>query len=107
MSEMTSDASTRDEAVRVRASESGLPVRIRIEPRELQFGGKELAQTILHLCLRATESAKAKRRRVLEDEGVPIEVLDRLGLPTLGRVAHSENRILEQEPEPTSWLRSV
>ncbi|WP_072807213.1 hypothetical protein [Rhodococcoides yunnanense] len=107
MNELTADASTRTESVRVRATESGQPVRIRIDPRELQFGGAELARTILQLCQRATESAKAERRTQLADHGMPAEVLDRLALPTSAAVTDAENSLMDLEPAPTSWLRSV
>ncbi|RRQ25418.1 hypothetical protein DK926_23320 [Rhodococcus sp. Eu-32] len=105
--DVTAVAGTRSDSVRVRATEHGRPVDIYIDPNELRFGGTELAATILQLCRRATESAKAHRRDLLADDGVPTDVLDRLGLPTRAAVADAENRHLADDEEPTSWLRSV
>ncbi|SNT46001.1 hypothetical protein [Rhodococcoides kyotonense] len=105
--DMTAVAATRSESIRVRATEHCHLVGLQVDPRELRFAGSELAATILQLCQRATESAKAHRRTLLADDGVPADVLDRLGLPTEETVADSENRHMADEVEPTSWLRSV
>ena len=82
-------------------------MEIHVDQRELQYGGTELARTILQLCTRATELAQAERRVLLEKDGMNDYILDRLGLPRASTVAAEENRRLDVEPAPTSWLRSV
>lgn len=99
-------ASARDASVRVRASEHGVPTAIRIEPGELRYSGAELARTILDLCTRATERAKADRRILLERAGMDADILDRLGLPRADAVADAENERLESEPA-VGWMKSV
>lgn len=92
-------ASTRSGSVAVRATEDGLPVSMRIDPRELRFNGADLAAAIVQQTRRATEFARADRRRLLADQGVPPDVLDRLGLPNRAEEA--------DDPAPASWLRPV
>ncbi|MCZ4078223.1 hypothetical protein O1W68_09745 [Rhodococcus sp. H36-A4] len=107
MIEISATAATRSDSVRVQATESGIPTEIHVDQRELQYGGKELALTILQLCARATELAQAERRTLLENDGMDAHLLDRVGLPKASTVAAEENQRLDVEPAPTSWLRSV
>ena len=97
-------SATRDNSVRVRASESGTPVSIHIDPGELRYGGAELAATVLDLCKRATERARAERRTLLEQSGMDKDVLDMLGLPTASAVADAENELMGAEQPPSSWM---
>ncbi|CCQ17182.1 putative uncharacterized protein [Rhodococcus sp. AW25M09] len=98
---------TRSGSVTVRATEHGLPIAIAIDERELRYSGSALAATILQQCTRASAGARAQRRTLLADDGVPAEVLDRLGLPTLARVAADANDDLAEDVAPTSWLKQV
>jgi hypothetical protein len=107
MSEITASASTRNESIRVLASEVGLPKSIHVDQDELRFGGTALAATVLDLCLRATQRARAQRRTVLENEGMDAETLDRLGFPSAAVVATQENERMDDEVAPSSWMRSV
>ncbi|MBY4215003.1 hypothetical protein HQO42_26165 [Rhodococcus fascians] len=100
-------SATRSGSVSVRATEHGVPIAIAIDEGELRFGGTALASTILHRCTRATAAARAQRRIRLAQDGVPADILDRLGLPTHARAAADANDDLAQEPAPTSWLRPV
>ncbi|OZE93845.1 hypothetical protein CH302_22090 [Rhodococcus sp. 15-2388-1-1a] len=98
---------TRSGSVTVRATEHGLPIGIAIDERELRYGGGALASAILEHCVRASAAARAQRRTLLAEDGVPTEVLDRLGLPTRARVAAEANADLAEDPAPTSWLKQV
>ncbi|MFI8569148.1 hypothetical protein ACIGGF_21580 [Rhodococcus sp. NPDC078407] len=100
-------SSTRSGSVTVRSTEHGLPIAIAIDEHELRYGGGALASTILQQCVRATAAARAQRRTLLAEDGVPTEVLDRLGLPTRARVAAEANDDLAEDFAPTSWLKSV
>jgi hypothetical protein len=100
-------SATRSGSVSVRATEHGVPIAIAIDERELRYGGTALASTILDRCTRATATAQAQRRIRLAEDGVPADILDRLGLPTDARTAADANDDLAQEPAPTSWLRPV
>ncbi|MGV8872217.1 MAG: hypothetical protein ACOH2Q_06805 [Rhodococcus sp. (in: high G+C Gram-positive bacteria)] len=98
---------TRSGSVTVRATEHGLPIAIAIDERELRYGGGALASVILQQCTRASAAARAQRRTLLAEDGVPAEVLDRLGLPTRARVAADANDDMAEDFAPTSWLKQV
>lgn len=96
---------TRSGSVAVRSTEHGLPIAIAIDERELRYGGGALAATIVQHCERARAAARAQRRTLLAEDGVPADVLDRLGLPTSARVADAANEDLAEDVAPASWLR--
>jgi len=100
-------AINRARTVAVRATETGLPVEIRIDRGELRYGGEHLAQEILRLCREAGREAGARRRDDLAREGMPRDVLDRLGLPTRAEVATAEQAEDEYLEAPTSWMHGV
>lgn len=107
MNEFSAWAATRADSVRVRATEGGVPTSVFIAPDELHYDSAELAATVLDLCRRATQSAKAQRRTQLEGEGMDADVLDRLGLPRTAAVARVENELMDAESAPDSWMKSV
>ncbi|RVW05191.1 hypothetical protein [Rhodococcus xishaensis] len=99
-------AANRARTVTVRATETGLPMEIHIDPRELRYGGEHLAQEILRLCREAGREAGARQRDELARQGMPHDVLDRLGLPTRGEIA-AEQAAADSQEAPTSWMRPV
>ncbi|MGF0309410.1 hypothetical protein [Rhodococcus sp. IEGM1428] len=98
---------TRSGSVAVRSTEHGLPIAVAIDERELRYGGGALAATILQQCERASTAARAQRRTLLAGDGVPADVLDRLGLPTNARVAAAANEDSAEDVAPASWLRQA
>lgn len=98
-------AVNRAHTVAVRATEAGLPLDIRIDRGELRYGGERLAAEILRLCREAGREAGTRRRDQLESDGVPTDVLDRLGLPTREQVAASQHTEDENQAAPSSWMR--
>ncbi|MFC9514158.1 hypothetical protein ACFTSD_00335 [Nocardiaceae bacterium NPDC056970] len=98
-------AVNRARTVAVRATETGLPLDIRIDRGELRYGGERLATEILRLCREAGREAGARRREQLSRDGVPADVLDRLGLPTREQVAASQRVEDESQAGPASWMR--
>ncbi|PTR31563.1 hypothetical protein C8K36_101595 [Rhodococcus sp. OK519] len=98
-------AVNRAHTVAVSATETGLPLDIRIDRRELRYGGERLAAEILRLCGEAGREAGTRRREQLARDGVPAGVLDRLGLPTRAQVAAMEHTEDESQPAPTTWMR--
>lgn len=98
---------TRSGSVTVRSTEHGLPIAVVIDDRELRYGGDALAALVMQQCMRASEAARAQRRTLLADDGVPGDVLDRLGLPTSARAAAAANDDLAEDFAPTSWLKQV
>lgn len=100
-------ATNRAGTVTVHTTEQGLPTDVRIDPRELRYGGQRLADEILELCKRSAMEAGARRRAELEDDGMATNVLDQLGLPTRAQVADAQLQQDEEEHAPTSWMRPV
>ncbi|QII08980.1 hypothetical protein BH93_17240 [Rhodococcoides fascians A25f] len=98
---------TRSGSVTVRSTEHGLPIAVAIDERELRYGGGALAATILQQSERASAAARAQRRTLLAEDGVPADVLDRLGLPTSARVAAAANEDSAEDVAPASWLRQA
>ncbi|NLU81839.1 hypothetical protein [Rhodococcus sp. HNM0569] len=103
----TTAISNRSGTVAVRTTEQGLPVELRLDPRELRYGGRRLADEILELCKRSAMEAGARRREALERDGMRTDILDQMGLPTRAQVAEAQRAQDEEEPEPTSWMRPV
>ncbi|MGO4201451.1 hypothetical protein AB4Z09_06765 [Rhodococcus sp. TAF43] len=99
-------AVNRARTVAVRATEAGLPLDIRIDERELRYGGERLADEILRLCREAAREAGSRRREQLAHDGMPEDVLDRLGLPTREQVAVAQ-QAEDENQAPTSWMRRV
>ncbi|MFC7447629.1 hypothetical protein [Rhodococcus daqingensis] len=94
-------------SITVRATDQGLPLEIRIDQRELRYGGTQLAAAILEVCTRSTREAQVRRRADLTEQGVPAEVLDKLGLPTRNELAAVQQAEAEEEAAPTSWMRQL
>ncbi|ONM47040.1 hypothetical protein [Nocardia donostiensis] len=105
---VTVAASTnRSGTISVRATDQGMPVEIKFERSEYRYGAQALAAEILRLTQRSTIAARARRREVLADSGVPEQVLDQLGLPTRQQAVDELDRIDDADTGPTSWMRPV
>lgn len=95
-------------AIRVRATQGGLPLAVRIDQGELHRDPAQLAGEMLRLCQRAAARAGVALRKQLEESGMSAEALARTGLPTEADVAQQE--LVEEQDydtEPQSWLRTV
>ncbi|MEV0945960.1 hypothetical protein [Rhodococcus sp. NPDC049939] len=103
----TAAVSNRSGTISVRTTENGLPLELRIDPRELRYGGQRLADEVLKLCRRSAAEAGARRRDELAEGGMPAHVLDELGLPTRADVAAAQAIDDQEEPTPTSWMRQL
>ncbi|MEU5842893.1 hypothetical protein [Rhodococcus sp. NPDC047139] len=79
---ITATAHNRTGTISVRTTDGGLPVDLRIDEHELRYGAKQLAAQILALNKQAALEAAVVRGERLAAEGVPREILDRMGLPS-------------------------
>ncbi|MCX4097247.1 hypothetical protein [Nocardia sp. alder85J] len=100
-------SSNRSGTISVRATDQGMPVEISFERSEYRYGAKALASEILRLTKRSAIVAKARRREVLAESGMPGELLDKLGLPTRQSAVDELDRIDDEDTGPTSWMRPV
>lgn len=94
-------ATSRGGTVAVTATDRGLPLDVRVDPRELRYGGGALTVAILDVCRAATASAKVVRREDLAAAGVRGDILDALGLPAPDEQAHRD------QGAPHSWMRPL
>ncbi|GAA5080762.1 MULTISPECIES: hypothetical protein [Nocardia] len=105
---VTVAASTnRSGTISVRATDQGMPVEIKFERSEYRYGAQTLANEILRLTKRSTVAAKARRRELLAEAGMPADILDRLGLPTRQAAVDELDRIDDADTGPTTWMRPV
>jgi hypothetical protein len=93
--------------IHVRATDQGMPVEIKFERSEYRYGAQALAAEILRLTKRSAIVAKARRRELLAEAGVPVEVLNKLDLPTRQEAVDELDRMDDADTGPTSWMRPV
>lgn len=99
------EASLRGGEIVVTATDSGLPLTVRVTTAQLRRDPEELGGDILRLCRLAAARAGLQRRAYLSRLGLSEQALTQLGLPTQETVEQSE--LLdeaEREYEPRSWL---
>ncbi|WP_216897571.1 hypothetical protein [Nocardia alni] len=100
-------SSNRSGTITVRATDQGMPVEIKFERSEYRYGAQALASEILRLTKRSAIVAKARRREQLAETGMPVEILDKLGLPTRQAAVDELDRMDDEDTGPTSWMRQV
>lgn len=100
-------SSSRAGTVTVRATDQGMPVEISFERGEYRYGAQALADEILRLTKRSTIAAKARRREILAEAGMPDDALDRLGLPTRQAAVDELDRLDDEDTGQTSWVKPV
>ena len=98
---------SRSGALRMTATEQGLPVRLDVDAEQLQRDPDVLARDLLRLCRQAAQRAGLQRRIQMTEQGVPAEVIDRFGHPRPEDVAREEILDDEDDYEPTSWMRPL
>ncbi|MFE9789610.1 hypothetical protein ACFYO7_29955 [Nocardia salmonicida] len=101
----TGAAASRDGGITVTATDSALPLAIRLSVDQLRRDPDHLGADILRLCKLAGDRAGLLRRSYLTELGVPEPMLDLLELPSRRAVEQSElAEELEHGYEPRSWL---
>lgn len=100
-------SSNRSGTISVKATDQGMPVEIRFERAEYRYGAQSLAAEILRLTQRSAIAARARRREVLAETGMPADILDKLGLPTRQQAVDELDRIDDADTGPTSYMRPV
>jgi hypothetical protein len=100
-------SANRSGTISVRATDQGMPVEIKFERSEYRYGAQALAAEILRLTKRSAIVAKARRREALAESGMPVEILEKLGLPTRQDAVDELDRMDDEDTGPTSWMRQV
>ncbi|MEU0540310.1 hypothetical protein [Nocardia sp. NPDC005978] len=102
------NAISRNGGIRMRITEQGIPLAVKIDPAELHRDPAHLAAEMLRICRRAADEAGLATRKKLEAAGMSPAALAATGLPTEADLARQE--IVEEQDydtEPQSWLRTV
>ncbi|NLU60762.1 hypothetical protein HCA61_00585 [Rhodococcus sp. HNM0563] len=97
---VTATAQNTAGTIRVRSTDEGLPIDLRIDPRELRFPAAQLAESIVALNRRAALEAAILRREQLSAQGVHGDVLDRMGMPTRADLPDIEHDHEGHVPHP-------
>ncbi|MRH89375.1 hypothetical protein GFY24_18295 [Nocardia sp. SYP-A9097] len=99
------EASLRGGEIVVTATDSGLPLTVRVSSGQLRRDPDALGADLLRLCRLAAARAGLRRRAYLSELGLSDEAMARLGLPTPAAVEQAELADeAEREYEPRSWL---
>lgn len=101
-------AVSRTGSIRMRVTEQGIPLAVKIEPAELHRDPQHLAAEMLRMCRRAADLAGLEQRKRMEAAGMNASTLALMGLPTEADISRQE--IVEEQDydtEPQSWLRTV
>ncbi|MET7768236.1 hypothetical protein [Nocardia sp. NPDC005366] len=102
------EASSRGGDIVVSATDSGLPLAVRVTSEQLRRDPDDLAADLLRLCRLAASRAGLQRRGYLSGLGLSEQTLNRLGLPDRETVERSEIADeAEREYEPRSWLEDA
>ena len=96
--------------IQVLTTDRGLPIRLKLDQRELSKAPQDLAKEILQLCQLSAKRAQVAQRREMAERGVKPEVLRNFNLATDQDLAAAESALRGDDDEddpPDSWLRSV
>lgn len=94
--------------IKVRTTEQGLPLALRVDPAELHRDPAHLANEVLRLCQRAANRAGLAKRKEMEAAGASAATLALSGLPTEAEVRQLEQaEEQDYDMEPRSWLRTL
>lgn len=101
------DASMPD--IDIRVTERGLPVALKLGPRQLSKSPAELARDILLTCRLQAAQAQVARRRELQALGVDAAVVSALRLSTEEDLLLARQQLAADDDgtTPDSWLRPV
>lgn len=101
-------ATSRDGAIKVVTTETGLPTALNVDDSQLRRDPAILARDILRLCRQAAQRAGLERRAQMVEQGVPSGVIALFGLPDPDEVARAEI-IAEVDDDygTQTWMRSV
>jgi hypothetical protein len=95
--------------IQVRATARGLPIALKLDPRELSKAPNDLAREILLLCQLVAKRSQVEQRRELAARGFSHSVIRSLNLSTEEELARLETELLGEDPDapPETWMTTV
>lgn len=95
-------------SIAVATTERGLPIALKIDPKELKKAPQQLADEILALCRVSAMRAQVEHRHELMDEGRSPGLIADMRLSTEEDLQAAEDALRGDDDElPSSWMRSV
>ncbi|MGF6882762.1 hypothetical protein ABIA39_001704 [Nocardia sp. GAS34] len=94
-------ASLRGGEIQLTATDSGLPLALRVSAAQLRREPRDLGDDLVRLCRLAAGRAGLTRRSYLTDIGIPAHAVELLGLPTqteVERMELADEAVHEYEP---------
>lgn len=97
--------------IQVVTTERGLPLRLKLHPRELTKAPQDLASDIFELCQLSAKRAQVEHRRAMLDAGADPKTIRDFDLATEDELAFAEAKMLggddDHDDLPDTWLGSV
>ena len=103
----TATSSNATGTITVRATAHGLPVAVKLDRSEYQYGAAAIAAEVLRLTHRSAVSAAAKLRERHHAAGMPAAALTHLGLPTRAEAIAALDAIDDADTTPVRWGRPL
>lgn len=94
-------------SISVVTTERGLPVALKIDPRELKKSPKHLADEILALCRLSAMRAQVEHRKEMKAQGHDPGTIEVMRLATESELAAAEDAMFGDSDLPESWMRPV
>jgi hypothetical protein len=106
---MQGSGGARRRGIQVRTTERGLPIAIKLDPRELSKPPTQLAEDILLLCQVSARRMQVTRRNSLVAAGVAPDVIRGLDLSTEEELGRAEAALRGDDPDDASrtWMEPV
>lgn len=96
--------------VQVLTTDRGLPIRLKIDKRELNRSPQDLAAEILALCRFSAAQAQVAQRKELAERGFAPSVYRDFDLATEEDLAAAKRALVgpeDDDDQPDTWMRSV
>ena len=96
--------------IHVLTTDRGLPLRLRLDQRELNRQPQDLAREILALCQLSAKRAQVEIRQEMADRGASAQILRGMNLATEAEFEAAKVALFggaEDDDPPDTWLRSV
>jgi hypothetical protein len=96
--------------VHVLTTDRGLPVRLKLDQRELNRQPQDLAREILALCQLSAKRAQVEIRQEMSGRGVSPQTMRGMNLATEDELEAAKVALFgpgDDDEQPDTWLRSV
>jgi hypothetical protein len=96
--------------IQILTTDRGLPIRLRLDQRELNRQSQDLAREILALCQLSAKRAQVEIRHEMVGRGVSAQTMRGMNLATEEEFQAAKAALfgaVDDDDQPETWLRSV